>query len=55
MISVLYRPALVLIDIQDGFDDIEHWGGHRNNPDAERHAAERIRHRLHDERAIGKT
>jgi nicotinamidase-related amidase len=40
MISVLDRPALILIDIQDGFDEIEYWGGHRNNPDAERYAAE---------------
>jgi nicotinamidase-related amidase len=29
------RPALILIDIQMGFDDIAYWGGHRNNPDAE--------------------
>ena len=29
------RPALILIDIQKGFDDIAYWGGHRNNPDAE--------------------
>lgn len=33
------RPALILIDIQKGFDDIEYWGGHRNNPDAETNAA----------------
>lgn len=29
------KPALLLIDIQKGMDDIEYWGGHRNNPDAE--------------------
>lgn len=29
------KPALILIDIQKGFDDIEYWGGHRNNPNAE--------------------
>ena len=33
------RPALILIDIQQGFNDIEYWGGHRNNPDAEANAA----------------
>lgn len=32
------KPALILIDIQKGFDDIEYWGGHRNNPDAETNA-----------------
>ncbi len=32
-------PALILIDIQKGFDDIEYWGGHRNNPDAEANAS----------------
>ena len=31
-------PALLLIDIQQGFDDHAHWGGHRNNPDAESNA-----------------
>lgn len=29
------RPALILIDIQKAFNDIEYWGGNRNNPDAE--------------------
>jgi nicotinamidase-related amidase len=28
-------PALVLVDIQKGFGDIDYWGGQRNNPDAE--------------------
>jgi nicotinamidase-related amidase len=32
------KPALILIDFQKGFEDIEYWGGHRNNPDAETNA-----------------
>ncbi|MEM7549814.1 MAG: cysteine hydrolase family protein [Bacteroidota bacterium] len=32
------KTALVLIDIQKGFDDLEYWGGNRNNPDAEEKA-----------------
>lgn len=39
-ISRTDRPALILIDIQKGFDDIEYWGGQRNNPDAEENASE---------------
>lgn len=34
------RPALLLIDIQKGFENIEYWGGQRNNPDAEGNACE---------------
>lgn len=34
------RPALILIDIQQAFDDIEYWGGQRNNPEAELRASE---------------
>ena len=33
-------PALLLIDFQKGFDNIEYWGGHRNNPGAEENAKE---------------
>jgi len=33
-------PALILVDIQKGFEDIEYWGGERNNPDAELRAKE---------------
>ena len=34
------RPALILIDIQKGFDNIEYWGGQRNNPGAEENTRE---------------
>jgi len=34
-ISRTCKPALILVDIQKGFDNIEYWGGQRNNPDAE--------------------
>ena len=34
------RPALILVDIQKGFDNIGYWGGQRNNPDAELKAGE---------------
>jgi nicotinamidase-related amidase len=30
----------MLIDIQKGFDDVEYWGGERNNPHAETRASE---------------
>src|SRR5436190_20591978 len=39
-ISRTDRPALILVDIQKGFDNIEYWGGQRNNPDAEERASE---------------
>jgi len=39
-ISKSDRPALILIDIQKGFDNVEYWGGQRNNFDAENHAGE---------------
>lgn len=29
------KPALLLIDIQKGFENEAHWGGNRNNKDAE--------------------
>jgi len=37
------RPALILIDIQKGFENVEYWGGQRNNPDAEKNASELLK------------
>ena len=42
-ISKSDRPALVLIDIQKGFDNIEYWGGQRNNPAAEIKASQLLK------------
>lgn len=40
-ISKSNKPAaLILIDIQKGFDNIEYWGGQRNNLNAEENASE---------------
>ena len=36
--------ALILIDIQKGFDDVAYWGGHRNNPSAEQNASALLSH-----------
>lgn len=36
----LNNPALILIDIQKGFDDIAYWGGDRNNVTAEQKVGE---------------
>src|ERR1700744_5946154 len=38
------NPALILIDIQQGFDGTAAFGGERNNPDAERNAARLLAH-----------
>src|SRR5262245_6340799 len=37
------RPALILIDIQKGFDNIEYWGGQRNNPNAEKNCSDLLK------------
>ncbi len=29
------NPALIVIDVQNGIDDSDYWGGNRNNPEAE--------------------
>src|SRR6185295_18207329 len=42
-ISKTDRPALILIDIQKGFDNLEYWGGQRNNPNAENNAGELLK------------
>jgi nicotinamidase-related amidase len=37
------KPALILVDIQKGFENIDYWGGQRNNPDAELRASELLK------------
>ena len=42
-ISKTDSPALILIDIQKGFDNLEYWGGQRNNQNAENNASELLK------------
>ncbi|MFV5703319.1 cysteine hydrolase family protein [Flavobacterium sp. XS2P12] len=42
-ISKSNKPALILIDIQKAFDNLEYWGGQRNNPEAENNAGELLK------------
>lgn len=37
------RPALILIDIQKAWDNLQYWGGQRNNPKAENNAGELLK------------
>ncbi|HEX5170638.1 MAG TPA: cysteine hydrolase family protein [Cyclobacteriaceae bacterium] len=38
------NPALLVIDVQKGIDETDHWGGNRNNPEAERNIEMLIEH-----------
>jgi nicotinamidase-related amidase len=42
-ISKSDRPALILIDIQKAFENLEYWGGQRNNPNTENNASELLK------------
>ncbi|MFC0308367.1 cysteine hydrolase family protein [Gallibacterium trehalosifermentans] len=44
MHSNILNPALILIDIQQGFDIPDYWGEERNNPNAEENAALLLQH-----------
>ncbi|RAW01710.1 cysteine hydrolase family protein [Pseudochryseolinea flava] len=38
------NPALLLIDVQKGIDETSHWGGNRNNPEAEENIQKLLSH-----------
>jgi nicotinamidase-related amidase len=38
------NTALLVIDVQKGFEQTDYWGGHRNNPDAEQQIARLLEH-----------
>lgn len=42
-ISIADKPALILIDMQKGFNNIAYWGGQRNNDNAEVNASELLK------------
>ena len=42
-LSKVDNPALLLVDIQKGFDNIAYWGGQRNNLNAENNAGELLK------------
>ncbi|WP_207424135.1 cysteine hydrolase family protein [Desertivirga brevis] len=42
-ISKFLKPALILIDIQKAFDNLNYWGGQRNNPNAENNASKLLK------------
>ena len=42
-ISIVDRPALILMDIQKAFENIAYWGGQRNNDNAEVNASELLK------------
>jgi nicotinamidase-related amidase len=43
MVSKIDKPALLLIDLQKGFDNLDYWGGQRNNPEAENNASDLLK------------
>ncbi len=34
------KTSLILVDIQKGFDNVDYWGGQRNNPETEKNAGQ---------------
>ncbi|MDJ1473231.1 cysteine hydrolase family protein [Xanthocytophaga flava] len=38
------QPVLLIIDAQKGIDEATHWGGNRNNPEAERRILQLLEH-----------
>lgn len=42
--SAAGQTALMLIDVQRGIDEVGHWGGNRNNPQAEQHIEALLHH-----------
>ncbi|HMG90961.1 MAG TPA: cysteine hydrolase family protein [Chryseolinea sp.] len=42
--SKVSAPGLILIDVQVGIDEVDHWGGNRNNPEAEQNIERLLSH-----------